>query len=391
MFSVISFWYRVSSEPRCDFLNFFIDGQVQGKWAGDTGWQQASFSVAPGTHTFRWEYIKDGSGAANNDTAYLDNITLPPFVAPPPPPPVVPVPPSIKPSPSAIAPLPSSPMALIPAGSFEMGDRFRDNPYLSSDEEPVHTVYVSAFYMDKYEVTKALWDEVASWATGLQYDILPVDGSGKAADHPVWNVTWYEAVKWANARSEREGLTPCYTVGGGVYRTGWSVAVSCNWSANGYRLATEAEWEKAARGEAWGLRFPWSDTVTIQHARANYLSQSFYSYDTSPTRGFHPTYATDDDVMPYTSPVGSFAPNGYGLYDMAGNVSEWCWDWYDKAYYSGSPGSDPRGPGSGSFRVVRGGDWRGYFASNCRVADRDGLGPGEEHHTLGFRLVRTAP
>jgi formylglycine-generating enzyme required for sulfatase activity len=275
-------------------------------------------------------------------------------------------------------------MVLIPAGSFQMGDSFGDG---FSDELPVHTVMVSAFTMDTFEVTKGLWDEVATWAAGSGYDIGAKDGDGKAADHPVYHVSWYEAVKWANARSEKEGLTPCYTVDGSIYRTGQGDNPTCNWSASGYRLPTEAEWEKAARGGAAGRRFPWSDTDEIQHSRANYHSDSSYSYDTSPTREYHPD--GDTASMPYTSPVGSFAPNGYGLYDMAGNVWEWCWDWYGESTYASSPGSDARGPASGPARVLRGGGWFGY-ASGCRVSHR-ARWPVREFDSLGFRLVRTAP
>ena len=245
-------------------------------------------------------------------------------------------------------------MVLIPAGSFMMGDSFSEG---YSRELPVHGVSVSAFYMDATEVTKAQWDEVATWAASHGYDITASGGSGKAAAHPVQTVTWYECVKWCNARSEKEGLTPAYYTSAArttVYRTG-SVNVQNDWVRweAGYRLPTEAEWEKAARGGAVGQRFPWG--AEIQHSRANYESSSSYSYDTSITRGYHPDY--DDGEMPYTSPVGSFAPNGYGLYDMAGNVYEWCWDWYSSGYYGESPGSDPRGAASGSSRVFRGGGW----------------------------------
>jgi formylglycine-generating enzyme required for sulfatase activity len=281
------------------------------------------------------------------------------------------------------APAPSPPeMVLIPAGSFQMGDSFGEG---WPDESPVQTVSVSAFWMDTVEVTKGLWDEVATWAVANGYDLGPGDGDGKASDHPVYNVTWYEAVKWANARSEKEGLEPCYTVDGIVYRTEESDSPDCNWSASGYRLPTEAEWEKAARGGVEGHRFPWSDVDTIDHTRANYYSYSRYSYDTSPTRSAHPTYATGDS--PFTSPVGSFAPNGYGLYDMAGNVWEWCWDWYG----ADLPGVvDPRGPASGSGRAIRGGSWSSN-ASSCRVANRYSVWPDGVHDALGFRLVRTAP
>jgi formylglycine-generating enzyme required for sulfatase activity len=290
---------------------------------------------------------------------------------------------------SCVSPSPhAGKMVLIPAGSFKMGDSFGEG---SSDEQPVHTVTVSAFFMDRYEVTKTLWDEVTTWAVAHGYDIRPADGSGKATNHPVYAVTWYEAVKWANARSEKEELAPCYTVGPNVYRTG-ETAPNCSWSANGYRLPTEAEWEKAARGGAAGHRFPWSDTDTIDHARANYQSSSDYRYDKSPTQGYHPTYVTGTpDDSPATSPVGSFAPNGYGLYDMAGNVWEWCWDWFSESYYASSSGSDPRGPALGSSRVLRGGSWHTY-AYGGRLARRySPAGADYESSHLGFRLVRVVP
>ena len=278
-------------------------------------------------------------------------------------------------------------MVLIPAGSFQMGDSFGEG---WEDERPVHEVYVSAFYMDTHEVTKALWDDVANWASRNGYDIGPSDGYGKAPDHPVYEVSWYEAVKWCNARSEREGITPAYYTSSAkttVYRTG-RIDVQEDWVRwdTGYRLPTEAEWEKAARGDCEGRRFPWCDTDTITHSRANYYSRTDDSYDTSSTRGYHPTYETWS--TPYTSPVGSFAPNGYGLYDMAGNVYEWCWDWYSRA---SSPGTDPRGPASGSYRVLRGGSWD-HYALFCRVAYRgNACWPDYVNINLGFRLVRTAP
>ncbi len=274
-------------------------------------------------------------------------------------------------------------MVLIPAGTFDMGDPFN---YIS--ELPLHTVYVSTFFMDTYEITKEKWDEVYSWAIANSYSFDNA-GSGKATNHPVQTINWYDCIKWCNARSEKEGRIPCYytdSLHTNVYKTG-QINVSnnwVNWEANGYRLPTEAEWEKAARGGAAGHRFPWSDTDTITHSRANYYSSTDYNYDVSPTRGYHPDYSTG--TGPYTSPVGSFAPNGYGLYDMAGNVFERCWDWSDWSYYSNSPGSDPRGPASGVYRRYRGGSWAyNAFHTNCAYPIESP--PGNNDPYTGFRCV----
>ncbi len=253
-------------------------------------------------------------------------------------------------------------MALIPAGSFKMGDDAGE-----PDERPAHTVYLSAFYIDKVEVTYGFWNEVASWAADNGYDISPRRVEAAQANHPVTYMTWYEAVKWANARSEREGLKPCYYVDRlqqTVYRTG-DVDVpieGVKWSGCGYRLPTEAEWEKAARGGLEGKRYPWGDEE-ISCSRANY----------SGCRGS-------------TAPVGSYPPNGYELYDMAGNEWEWVWDWYNPGYYGASPGTNPLGPPLGESRVLRGGSW-GSDASDCRVANRDYASPSSHY---GFRLVRAA-
>jgi formylglycine-generating enzyme required for sulfatase activity len=279
-------------------------------------------------------------------------------------------------------------MALIPAGSFAMGNVMSASRDGDTNELPVHGVNVSAFYMDKYEVTKALWDEVLAWGLSNGYTDLPA-GGGKAANHPVYSISWYAMVKWCNARSKKENLTECYTVDNVVMKTGTSDSVACNFSANGYRLPTEAEWEKAARGGVSGKRFPWGDTIS--HSQANYFNSSgiyFYAYDVSPTSGDHPTYATGS--FPYSSPVGSFPPNAYGLYDMVGNMNEWCWDWYSSSYYASSPSSDPRGVSSGSRRVFRGGSWYG-FAFTTRTASRSDGAPGYDGlKDLGFRCVRSS-
>ena len=279
-------------------------------------------------------------------------------------------------------------MALIPQGAFTMGDSLDGDTY----EAPTRTVTLDAFYMGKYEVTKAEWDEVQTWGLSNGYTDLAA-GSGKASNHPVHSISWYMMVKWCNARSQKEGLTPAYYTNDAqttIYKTG-SVNVTnvqVKWTANGYRLPTEAEWEKAARGGLSGKRFPWGDTIS--HSQANYFAynDSGSSYDLSRSvNNYHPTYATG--LAPYTSSVGAFAANGYGLYDMAGNVWEWCWDRYG-TYAAGSQ-TNPLGSTSGTSRVYRGGSWEGNRAYDCRVAYRVyGELPTESSYRRGFRVARSS-
>lgn len=271
-------------------------------------------------------------------------------------------------------------LALITEGTFTMGRTSGDT---DSNARPV-SVTVSTFYIGKNEVTKALWDEVRTWAISHGYTDLSA-GAGKANDHPVHTVSWWDVIKWCNAWSEKDGHTPCYTVSGAVMRIG-TTAPTVNWSATGYRLPTEAEWEKAARGGISGKRFPWG-TDTISHNEANYYAKSIISYDSSgAVNNFHPTY--NDGIHPYTSPVGSFAANGYGLNDMADNVCEWCWDWYGASTYVNGA-TDPRGAPSGLYRVFRGGSWL-YDAFICRAAYRSMNGPSDQSNGIGFRVVRSS-
>ena len=306
-----------------------------------------------------------------------------------------------------------APTGMVPihAGQFQMGNSF-DPSEGYSHELPQHWVYVDAFYMDKYQVTNQQYAEALNWARNQGGHITVTDnivyqaGSGTSypycsttrsssysritwngtnfgvvngyENHPMEYVSWYGAVAFANWRSAMQGKPLCYNL------STWA----CNFSAGGYRLPTEAEWEKAARGGAAGRRFPWSDSDYIQHARANYFSYwsggaPYYSYDTSPTQGYHPTFIA---VSPYTSPVGYFAPNGYGLYDMTGNVFEWCNDRYSSTYYSSSPYNNPRGPTSGTDRVLRGGCW-GRSVHTCRVASRGYSTPDFWYLYFGFRLA----
>ncbi|HQL88517.1 MAG TPA: Ig-like domain-containing protein, partial [Lentisphaeria bacterium] len=240
------------------------------------------------------------------------------------------------------------------------------------------------YYMGRYEVTKERWDVVRNWTVNdpygktLGYDLQV--GLSKGPNHPVHSLNWYDCVKWCNARSEMEGRIPSYRIGdasGPVYRNGEVNNIYCDTAAISYRLPWEDEWEYAARGNAISTRYSWNNVAynnqEIKHVNANYESNANYLYDTSATRNFHPTYAVGAD--PYTSPVGSFEKNSYELYDMAGNVYEWCFDLYSTL---------------GTDRARRGGSWY-YSAYHCRIGYRQSAGPDKRNYDYGFRLSFTSP
>jgi prepilin-type N-terminal cleavage/methylation domain-containing protein len=284
---------------------------------------------------------------------------------------------------------PPAGMTFIPAGIFTMGNSTGDSDI--TDAIPTN-IYVSGFYMDVNLVSYSQWQSVYNWATNHSYR-LDNPGSGKAADHPVQTVDWWSAVVWCNARSQQAGLVPVYYTDAGltqVFTNQQTADVYVNWTNSGYRLPTEAEWEKAARGGLSGQRFPWGDTIS--ESQANYYGDTNVSYDLGPN-GYNAAFT--NGVTPYTSPVGYFAPNGYGLYDMAGNVFEWCWDLYGTPY--GQPTTtNPTGPAASEYgyRVLRGGDWGDLSdllsgtSYGARCANRSDNTPSGGSNRWGFRCVR---
>ena len=249
-------------------------------------------------------------------------------------------------------------MVLIPAGSFEMEDHFNEE---STDAQPVHTVELDEFYMDVHEVTVGQFREFVN-QSGYSYDFNRADERGRtvakhspADNYPMVFVNWIDATAYAK----------------------WA----------GKRLPTEAEWEYAARGGLKGKRYPWGsgDPTGKECNFADTNADAFL-------RGIDPDWADldVDDGHAFTAPVGSFAANGYGLYDMVSNVYEWCQDWYGENYYSNSAAKNPPGPDSGSSRVLRGGFWDKY-TNTLRVAHRDGTSPFNRINDLGFRCVSGSP
>ncbi|MDR1787342.1 MAG: SUMF1/EgtB/PvdO family nonheme iron enzyme [Treponema sp.] len=262
-----------------------------------------------------------------------------------------------------------SDMVRIQGGTFTMGDPSAQGSQ-GTDASP-HQVTLSSFSIGRYEVTQKQWQEIM----GTNPSFF------KGNNLPVENVSWYDCIEYCNKRSEREGLTPVYTIDKNridpnnqnpedAYR--W--LVTWNRSANGYRLPTEAEWEYACRAGTTG-RFNTGASIspTLANYRGSNASGSALNNGTA-----------EEQYRERTMPVGSFAPSPWGLYDMHGNVWEWCWDWYGA--YPGGTQTDPSGAAQGTLRIFRGGSW-GSIASYCEAAFRYYYFPSSSDHYLGFRVV----
>ncbi|MHC4697977.1 MAG: formylglycine-generating enzyme family protein [Planctomycetota bacterium] len=314
----------------------------------------------------------------------------------------------------------------VPGGEFEMGDPWGEGEGV---ELPVHTVYLSPYYIDKYEVTNEQYAAglnsahaqgglitvtdgvVYQAATGTSYphcDTHSADGDSRIhwdgatftvtpgkEDHPMVQVTWYGAVAYCNWRSAMEGKPLCYDL------STWT----CNFGVAGYRLPTEAEWEKAAgwdpveeRHYRFGEHTDGCGYNCLDGQRANYWD-SGDPYETSDylwttPAGFYNGELHDKVDFGWPGSATSYqtqdAQSYCGCRDMSGNVWEWCNDWYLSTYYSGSPGSNPLGPGSGTFRVFRGGSWE-YTPGDCRSASRGRNSPGFRSSSFGFRCAAGTP
>lgn len=244
-------------------------------------------------------------------------------------------------------------MVRIEGGTFEMGCTDEQQPDCSDDEKAVHTITVASFYLGQYEVTFAEYESFCE-ATGRS---KPNDEGWGRGYQPVINVSWYDAIAYCNWLSLQQDYTPVYHIQGDN--------VTPNWSANGYRLPTEAEWEYAARGGIRNTRSKYSGSNDINEV-------AWYN----------------GNSIDRSHPVGRKKPNELGLYDMSGNIGEWCWDWYNRDYYSRSSKVDPRGPEQGSYRVDRGGGWN-FAPRLCRSTDRNSWAPQIRNPIIGFRLARS--
>lgn len=219
-------------------------------------------------------------------------------------------------------------------------------------------ITVASFSIGKYEVTDGTWFSLIIWAIDNGYGFDSGGAYGCASSHPMHRANWYDCVKWCNARSQKEGRMPVYTVDGAIYKSGEHDDVAVNAAANGYRLPTDAEWEFAARGGIHSQGYEYSggnDVNAVAWYRENIGGAECYF-----------------DEGWGTWPVGQKAANELRIHDMSGNVAEWCFDWHPNYV--------------GSRRVVRGGGWRNG-ADNCRVGSRTEIGPYYYYDNVGFRAV----
>jgi formylglycine-generating enzyme required for sulfatase activity len=257
----------------------------------------------------------------------------------------------------------SADFVLVKGGTFTMGSPASE-PERGTDEAQ-HRVTVSDFYIAKSSITQREWTALIG-GNPSEFKTNPTDSSGD--NLPVENVTWFDAVRFCNARSVREGLTLVYTISGET--------VVWNRSANGYRLPTEAEWEYACRA---GTTTPFNTGNNITDAEANFYNNYGYNNNSSGrvTGGYRQR----------PMPVNSFKANPLGLFDMHGNMADWCWDWYGE--YGAAAQSNPTGPAAGTLRVNRGGGWND-FPKHIRSAYRAATPPDNSSFNLGFRLARNA-
>ena len=308
----------------------------------------------------------------------------------------------------------SDSLVIIPAGTLYMGDSFGGG---DTDDEPVHTVYLDSFMISTHEITNhkyceflnsefgnnnikvvngsvfALTDTTNSYVYCVLKDSsassrIIFSGTAFTAEtykeyHPMIHVSWYGAAAYCNWRSELEDFESMYTPSGN-----WS----CSFNGPGFRLPTEAEWEYASRGGLHHQKYSWGNSMANNQFNFSGSGDPF-EVDLSPHTtpigfydgsiqdkashnwpGSQTSYQTDDSV------------NGYGLYDAAGNVYEWCNDWYQSDYYSNSPGENPHGPASGTYRIFRGGCWD-YLTNYSAVYDRSSYFPYLRTDIMGFRIV----
>ena len=298
-------------------------------------------------------------------------------------------------------------MVLVKTGSFLMGsDEWRD-----MDARPVHKVTLSSFYISKYPVTQAQYLAVTGFNpffyTGSSVHTPPYlraqfpEGVTNGDRLPAEQITWFDAVEFCNKLSALEGYTQVYTIRGREPAAGYPIInaeVTADWNANGYRLPTEAEWEYSAKGgDGMGPYFIYSgsndpETVAWYNSSSDKWAEGVKDLLEQPKEGDTIRFqvASGHYVGSHnrTYPVGGKAPNSLGIYDMSGNVWEWCWDWFGD--YADTHQTDPRGPASGDRRVKRGGGASEAGAATIRIASRDYYFPFWWYAYMGIRLVRNA-